>query len=72
VGANYDALVDLLETIERFLNRLDIYTTIPPAVTMTEFIIKVMVELLSTLAVVTNQIKRKQPSEPLLSHMIPD
>jgi hypothetical protein len=72
VGANYDALVDLLETIERFLNRLDIYTTIPPAVTMTEFIIKVMVELLSTLAVVTKQIKRKQPSEPLLSHMILD
>jgi hypothetical protein len=60
----------LLETIERFLNRLDICTTIPPAATMTEFIMKVMVELLSTFAVVTKQIKRKQPSEPLLSHMI--
>jgi hypothetical protein len=26
----YDALIDLLETIEHFLSRLDIYTELPP------------------------------------------
>jgi len=57
----------LLETIERFLNRLDIYTTIPPTATMAEFIVKIMVELLSTLALVTKQIKQKRPSESILA-----
>ena len=69
VDANYDALVDLLETIERFLNRLDIYTTIPPTAAMDEVIIKIMVELLSTLALVTKQIKQKRPSESILADM---
>jgi hypothetical protein len=36
VGASYDALVDLLESIERFLNRLDIYTKISPTAAMAE------------------------------------
>ena len=69
VGANYDALVDLLETIEHFLNRLNIYTTIPPTETMTEVIVKIMVELLSTLALVTKQIKQKRPSESVLADL---
>jgi hypothetical protein len=63
VGASYDALVDLLECIERFLNRLDIYTKISPTAAMAEIIVKIMVELLSTLALVTKQVKQKQPSE---------
>jgi hypothetical protein len=40
VGASYDALVDLLESIERFLCRLDIYTKISPTVAMAEIIVK--------------------------------
>jgi len=69
VGASYDALVDLLETIERFLNRLNIYTTIPSTEAMAEVIVKFMVELLSTLALVTKQIKQKRPSESILADM---
>ncbi|KAI0294552.1 hypothetical protein BC826DRAFT_316560 [Russula brevipes] len=61
VGANYDALVDLLESIERFLNRLDIYTKITPTAAMAEMVVKIMVELLSTLALATKQVKQKQP-----------
>jgi hypothetical protein len=30
VGASYDALVDLLESIEHFMGRLDIYINFPP------------------------------------------
>ena len=59
----YDALVDLLESIEHFLNRLDIYTKIPPTVAMTEMVVKILVELLSALALVTKEIKQGKPSE---------
>ena len=62
VSDSYDILVDLLESIENFLNRLEIYTKIPPTHAMTEMVIKILVELLSTLALVTKQIKQGRPS----------
>jgi hypothetical protein len=61
-GASYDALVDLLESIERFLSRLNIYY-ISPTAAMAEMIFKIMAELLSTLALTTKQVKKKRPSE---------
>ena len=60
---SYDLLIDLLESIENFLRRLDIYTKIPPTVGMTEMIVKILVELLSTLSLVTKQIKQGKSSE---------
>jgi hypothetical protein len=63
VGASYDALVDLLESMECFLSRLDIYTKISPTAAMTELIVKIMAELLSTLALVTKQVRQKRTSE---------
>ena len=60
---SYDALVNLLESIEHFLSRLDIYTKIPPTVAMTEMVGKILVELLSALALATKQIKEGKPSE---------
>jgi hypothetical protein len=68
VGASYDALVDLLESIELFLVRLDIYTRISPTAAMAGIIVKIMVELLSTLALVTKQVKQKRTSESDLVH----
>ena len=68
VSASYDALVDFLESIEQFLNRLDIYIKFPPTVPTTamgEIIVKIMVELLSTIALVTRQIKQNRPRESL-------
>ena len=67
VGASYDALVDLLESIGRFMNRLDIYTRIPLTGNMTEMIVKIMTELISTLALVTKQVKQKRPSKHVLA-----
>ena len=62
---SYDVLVDLLESFDHFLNRLDIYTKILPTVAMTEMVVKIIVELLSALALVTKQIKQGKPSEPV-------
>jgi hypothetical protein len=58
-------LVDLLESIETFLNRLDIYIKIPPTVGMTEMIVKILVELLSTMALATKQIRQGKLSKPI-------
>jgi hypothetical protein len=66
---SYDVLIDLLESIEHFLHRLDIYAKIPPTVGMTEMIVKILVELLSTLAVVTKQIKQGKSSESVFSEI---
>lgn len=58
VSASYDALVDLFESIERFLSRLDIYTRIPLTPAMTNVVVNIMVEILSTLALVTKQVNQ--------------
>ena len=63
VSADFDALEDLLESIGRFLKRLDIYTKVPPTSAMTEVVVKIMVELLSTLALATKQIRQGKSSE---------
>ena len=52
------------------MNRLDIYIKFPPTVPTTamgEIIVKIMVELLSTIALVTKQIKQNRPRESLLA-----
>jgi len=64
---SYDALVDLLDSIENFLKRLDIYTKIPPSHAMDEIVVKIMVELVSTLALATKELKQGRPSESVRS-----
>ncbi len=51
--------------MENFLRRLDIYTKVPPTVAMTEILIKILIELFSTLALGTQQIKQGRLSEYL-------
>ena len=65
VEDSYDALVELLESIEHLLYRLDIYTRITPTVAMTELLVKILVELLSTLALATKEVRQGKPSEPI-------
>jgi hypothetical protein len=67
---DYATLADLLESVEHFLNRLDIYTKIPPTVSMTEMIIKILVELLSILALATKQIQQGKLSESVLGEIL--
>ena len=71
VTSAYDALVDLLESIEHFLCRLDIYTRIPPTLVMDEIVVKIMVELISTLALATRELKQGRPSESVFTDLLP-
>ena len=64
VSTSYNALIDLLESIENFLGRLDIYTNIPLTAAMTDIVIKLLIEILSTLALATKQAKQGRLSEP--------
>jgi hypothetical protein len=68
VRASYDALVDVFECVENFLRRLRIYTDIPLSTTMTEMMIKIMVELLSVLALATKQINQGKFSTSILAY----
>ena len=68
--SNCDALVDLLESIEHFLNRLNIYTRIPPTPAMDEMVAKILVELISTLALVTEELKQRRSSKPVLANIL--
>ena len=67
---DYDTLADLLESVEQFLNRLDIYTKIPPSVSRTEMIVKILVELLSILALATKQLQQGKLSESVLREIL--
>ena len=70
VTSDLKSAIELLESIESFLNRLDIYTKVPPTPAMTEIIVKILVELLSTLAVATKQIRQERPSESVFASML--
>jgi hypothetical protein len=63
VSASYDALVDLFESIESFLGRLEIYTRIPPSAALMDIVAKIIVELFFTLALATKQVKLGRFSE---------
>jgi hypothetical protein len=67
---DYIAVVDLLESIQHFLNRLDIFTRVPPTVAMTETVVKILVELLSTFALATKQIKQGRSSESVFGDVL--
>ena len=58
VSSSYDSLVDLFECLGNFLKRLEIYTAVPVTPLMTDIIVKIMVELLSVLALATKQVKQ--------------
>ena len=63
VGKSYDAILELFESFESFLRRLDIYTRIPSTTAMTEVILKILIELLSTISLAIQQAKQGRLSE---------
>ena len=64
--ASYDALVDLFVSFENFLTRLSIYAEIPPTLALTNVLVKIIVELISTLTLATKQVKQGRFSESSL------
>jgi len=65
--SNFDALINWLESIENFISRLSVYTdkNLPPA--MVEIVVKIMEELISTLALVTKRLKERKLGELVLA-----
>ena len=55
--------------MEHLLNRLDIYIKIPPTDNITEVIIKILVDLLSILALTTKQVQQGKLSESVLGEI---
>ena len=66
VSASYDALGDLFELMENFLRRLNIYTKFQSAPALADIIVKILVELLATLALATQQAKQGRLGGSLL------
>jgi hypothetical protein len=56
-------LIDIFVRIESFFKRLESYTEVQPTDAMTDVIMKIMIEVLSILAIATKQIKRGRSSE---------
>jgi hypothetical protein len=69
--SSYYALVELFECLGNFLKRLEIYTTIPPSPLMTEIIVKIMVQLLSVLALATKKVKEGRFSKCAVIYTLP-
>jgi len=69
--SNVDTLVNWLESIENFIGRLSVYTdrTLPPA--MVEIVVKIMEELISTLALMTKMLKGRKRGEFFLADVFP-
>ena len=65
VRAGQDALVDILERIETFFRRLEIYASVPPNEEMVDTITTIMVEVLSILAIATKEVKQGRTSKSL-------
>ena len=56
-------LIDIFVRIEGFFKRLESYTEVPPTAAMTDVIVTIMIEILSILAIATNEIKQGRSSE---------
>ena len=65
--SNCDTLIDLLESIEYFLNRVNFYTRIPPTPAIDEIVVKILAELIYTLAEVTERLKQRRSSESVVA-----
>ena len=66
VGASHDTLVEILEQIERFFRRLEIYTELQPTEEMMNMIIEIMVEVISILGIATKDVNQGRISKYLL------
>jgi hypothetical protein len=63
ITSSYDAVLDLFECLENFVKHLEIYTTTLLTTVVTDTVLKIMVELLSVLALATKQVEEGRFSE---------
>jgi hypothetical protein len=58
-------LIDIFVRLEGFFKRLESYTEVRPTAAMTDVIVKIVIEVLSILAIATKQIKLGRSSESI-------
>jgi hypothetical protein len=58
-------LIDIFVRIENFFKRLESYTEVPPTAAMTDTIVKIMIEVLSILAIATKEVNQGRSSESI-------
>jgi hypothetical protein len=63
-------LIDIFVRIESFFKRLETYTEVRPTAAMTDVIVKILIEVLSILAIATKQIKQGRSSESIDVHKL--
>jgi hypothetical protein len=66
VRASHSTIIDIFERIESFFLRLETYIEVQPTTGMRDIIVKIMVEVLSILAIVTKEINQRRMSGFLL------
>jgi hypothetical protein len=66
VRASHSTIIDIFERIESFFLRLEAYIEVQPTTGMRDIIVKIMVEVLSILAIVTKEINQRRMSGFLL------
>jgi len=66
-----DVLADMLESIQYFISRLRIYAETSDSIpAVDEIVVKLMVELISTLSLVTQKLKKRRGRESFLANML--
>ena len=68
MDASQDVLIDIFVRIEGFFKRLESYTELRPTAAMTDVIVKIIIEVLSILAIATKEIKQGRSSESIYVH----
>ena len=66
VRTSQDTLIDVLERMESFFQRLEIYTRVSPPREMIDIIVKIMIEVLSILGIATKEMKQGRISVSFL------
>jgi hypothetical protein len=63
-------LIGIFVRIECFFKRLESYTEVQPTAAMTDMIVKILIEVLSILAIATKEIKQGRSSEWIDIHKL--
>jgi hypothetical protein len=64
-SACQDMLIDVFNRIERFFQRLAVYTGFTPTAAMTDMIVVIMVEVINILGIATKEVKSGRFSESM-------
>ena len=61
--ASQNSVLDIIERIEMFFRRLEVYTEVEPTPEMMDMMVQITVEILSILGIVTKEIRQSRTSK---------